>query len=110
MTLDFDPADDLGVVDGALAITLERTTPSGTTTISVAGARRGRFNRGAPAAAGGLSLEPETTVWHLPSSELASFEPRPGDTLTAGSGSHVITAAARVTLGTRWRVVTQATR
>lgn len=109
MTLNFDPAD-LGVVDGALAITLERVTPSGTVTVEVAGALRGRFERDAPAAAAGVSLEPETTVWHLPSAELAGFEPRPGDTLTAAGANHIITAATRVTLGTRWRVVTQALR
>jgi len=109
MTLDFDPAD-LGVVDGTLPITIERTTPSGTVTVEVAGALRGRFERGAPAAIAGVSLEPETTVWHLPSSEPDDFEPRPGDTLTVAGASHVITAAARVTLGTRWRVVTQALR
>jgi hypothetical protein len=110
MTLEFDPAEDLGVVDGAMTITLERTTPAGTQTIEVAGALRGRFERGAPAANGGVSLEPEHTVWHLPSSELAGFEPRLGDTLTAGTANHVIVAAARVTLGTRWRVVTQSLR
>ena len=109
MTLDFNPAD-LGVVDGALAITLERSTPSGTVTVEVAGALRGRFERGAPATTAGVSLEPETTVWHLPSAELGDFEPCPGDTLTAAGASHVITAAARVTLGTRWRVVTQLLR
>lgn len=110
MTLDFDPAD-LGVVDGAENITLERMTPAGTLSVEVAGALRGRFQRGAPAAAtASLSLEPETTVWHLPSAQLAGFEPRPGDTLTAGAANHVIVAAARITLGTRWRVVTQALR
>ena len=109
MTLDFNPAD-LGVVDGALAITLERITPAGTVTVEVAGALRGRFERGAPATTAGVSLEPETTVWHLPSAELGDFGPRPGDTLTVAGASHVITAAARVTLGTRWRVVTQALR
>ena len=109
MTLDFDPAD-LGVVDGALAITLERITPAGTVTVEVAGALRGRFERGAPATTAGVSLEPETTVWHLPSAQLAGFEPRPGDTLTAGGTNQVIVAAARITLGTRWRVVTQALR
>ncbi|MBX9788595.1 MAG: hypothetical protein K2Y37_06740 [Pirellulales bacterium] len=109
MTLDFDPAD-LDVVDGAEPVTLERVGPGGTTSVAVAGALRGPRERHPPTTSGGVSLEPESIVWHLPSSALGEFEPRAGDTLIAGAESFVIVAAARVTLGTRWRVVTQTLR
>ena len=109
MTLDFDPAD-LGVVDGGEPVTLERLGPGGTTTVAVAGAVRGPRERQPPTSSGGVSLEPESLVWHLPSAALGALEPRAGDVLTAGAESFVVVAAARVTLGTRWRVVTQTLR
>ncbi|MGD9645216.1 MAG: hypothetical protein AB7U73_05855 [Pirellulales bacterium] len=110
MTLEFNPADDLGVIDGAETVTLERVGPTGTTTIEVAGAVRGRFERQPPTNSGGVTFEPESIVWHLPSAALAGFEPRAGDTLTAGAESFVVVAAARLTVGTRWRIVAQTLR
>lgn len=109
MTLDFDPAD-LGVVDGAEPVTLERVGLGGTTTVAIAAALRGPRQRQPPTASGGVSLEPESIVWHLPSAALGAIEPRAGDTLIAGAESFVVVAAARVTLGTRWRVVTHTLR
>jgi hypothetical protein len=96
----FDPdiAGDLLLVDGVETITLTASS-----TVTVAGAKRGQSNVAQDRSAIGVS-EPTEIVWLLPQVNLAGISPRPGDSISDGGGTTwTITSVSYSPLAQVWR-------
>ena len=89
MTFDPDIADDLLLVDGVETVTLAASS-----TVTVAGAKRGQSTTAQTRSAVGVS-EPTEIVWLLPEVNLSGVTPRLGDRITdAGGTTWTITSAS----------------
>ena len=98
MTFDPDIAGDLLLIDG-----LETITLSGSSTVTVAGAKRGQVTTAQTPSSVGVS-EPTEIVWLLPEGNLAGVTPRPGDRITDVGGTvWTITNTSYSPLSQVWR-------
>jgi hypothetical protein len=105
VTFDPDIAGDLLLVDGVETITL-----AGSSTVTVAGAKRGQSTTAQTPSAGGVS-EPTEIVWLLPDVNLAGVTPRLGDSITdVGGTAWTITSASYSPLAQVWRANTRKQR
>jgi hypothetical protein len=99
VTFDPDIADDLLLVDG-----IETVTLAASSTVTVAGAKRGQLSTGENPSAVGVS-EPTEMVWLLPEVSLSGVTPRPGDSIAdAGAVVWTITSVSYSNLCQVWRV------
>ena len=103
MTLDI--GHDMSLADGSETVTVTLKRAGGETAIEVAGALRRAL--GQPHQLfGGIALEGNEVVWNVPASPLGGDDLRRGDTITdAQAIAWTILAAAKLTLGTRWRCI-----
>jgi hypothetical protein len=99
VTFDPDIADDLTLLDGVETVTL-----TGSSTLSVAGAKRGQQSTAQATSAAGVS-EPSEMAWLLPGVNLADVIPQLGDRISdAGGTTWTITSTSYSPLTQAWRI------
>ena len=102
MNFNPDIAEDCLLVDGTETVTLYSTS-----TVSVAGAKRGQL-RLEETEFRQLGLESTDLAWNLPQVSLAGVVPRRGDTIEDSAGTNwTILSATFAPLSGVWRLVTR---
>lgn len=105
-----DVSHDFGAFDQPESIVFIRAQPAGEQSYPVALAlRRPLTAAELKLLTSDLTLTSDDVAWHLPASALLGVLPQPGDRLIAGAETWLVVAAARVTLGTRWRLICRRT-
>ena len=91
------------VIDGSSKNFVKSAQESGSSTVTVAGAKRGQVTTAQTPSSVGVS-EPTEIVWLLPEGNLAGVTPRPGDRITDVGGTvWTITNTSYSPLSQVWR-------